>query len=124
MDPDHYAPLSTEEIVYRVLEKQLKWEAFDERLDEFGLSITGMPNMDPLETALDLLGVPPDNTVEMIQRWGDLNETGVIPSGTYCRNFLYMMWYEYSKKNPPDLEGFVRAVRGEVAQDERMRVAE
>jgi len=121
MEPAYPAPLTVREVVIALLEKEIEVEAGEDTLRESGVDIDGIPRIYGLSVALDLLGIPPDNTVEMWRKYGDPNVTRVVPYGTFCRDGYYFMWDEIVEPGTgdQDVEGYIERVLEDFAAYER-----
>ena len=76
-------------------------DMFDDPLDNVFVTI-----------ALDLLGVPDDNTVETCA-CEIASETGEWPKAAFCRDWCYDTFDEMCLKNG-DVDGFIAAIRDAV----------
>ena len=92
-------------IVMRLLEGQARFDKFYDALEGVGVYLENV-DFGMFEAALDLLGVPEDNTIEMYP-YDICNETGELPDGVYCRDWAFYAWTDDCKKDPGAFVAFV-----------------
>lgn len=72
---------------------------------------------DLLGVVLDFLGVPPDNTVELSEKYG--HKDAYDHPGMFCRDEYGNRWDDVKKEN--QITGFVKWVLQDVADRERRK---
>jgi hypothetical protein len=86
--------MTKKEIAEKLVEEQCKISSFNDKLEELGIRIE-LPMCDLVDFALDVLGVPKDNTVET------MGKNNNIPTDkTFCRDYFFDALFdnEYSAK--------------------------
>lgn len=96
-------------IIVRLLNGQAIFDGLYDSLYGHGI-ILGM-DFKLFETALDLLGVPRDNTAET-NACDIANATGQWPDDAYCRDWTYDAW-DKCKRNP---EKFIAVMEKEISK--------
>lgn len=78
--------MNRKEIAIKLIENQLKINAFHEKLEGLDIRIE-LPICDLAGFALDVIGIPKDNTVETM-----INN--VPAENTFCRDWFYDVLYD------------------------------
>jgi hypothetical protein len=77
----------------RILQHEAQHDEKMDRVDESGID-TAPWRIDLIDVALDILGVPADNTVELIDKHG---QSAYDQPGVFCRDYFYQRWGEAEK---------------------------
>ena len=80
---------TVEEVIMRLLMDAATLENWEDRLRAAHVEVSLA--IDPFDCALDLLGIPVDNTVET-RACEIATETGEWPKNAYCRDGWYIIW--------------------------------
>jgi hypothetical protein len=89
---------SGREVVEGLLRRQLEIEHSEAALRALGVDLDGLSKIDGLEVALDLLGVPPDNTAEVPLvkfRMGRSRQGPFVETGFMC---VGRSWWKQAQK--------------------------
>lgn len=92
------------EIVKELLKRQKEFDDFIERLSAVDVQINF--EIDLLELALDIMGVPADNTAEKPESFAIASNTNVWPEDLYCRDWAINSWFEQDQ----DVDNFISYV--------------
>ena len=106
-----FATRPVEGVARELLRISQRMNIVDDALMRLGIDVNGMP--DPLGLALDLLGVPVDNTIET-DACERANRDGVWPEDAYCRDWAYDEWDSGHGWLIPDFVATVRRTLAEV----------
>ena len=101
------------QVIRKLLEVEAQWWRWTAGLSELDIDINA-GWMDLLPLALDLLGVPQDNTVET-RACEIANETGKWPDGAFCRDWCYDLFDEVAAMQG-DIDGFLAQINAAVKQ--------
>ena len=91
-------------IALRLLEGHARFDKLYDALADNGVCLDIDFGM--FEAALDLLGVPEDNTIET-NACDVYTKTGKWPDGAYCRDWTFHTWTDDCKKDPRAFIAFV-----------------
>jgi hypothetical protein len=95
---------TVEEVIEALLESDIHLWEWEVNASQIGLDIPAGVMPDPLEFALDLLGVPMDTTTVLPL----INEQGMPDPRTYCRDWARDDWTYRERKTPKEYMAHVR----------------
>lgn len=101
------------QVIRKLLEVEAQWWRWTTSLSVLDIEID-TSWMDLLPLALDLLGVPEDNTVDT-RACEIMNETGRWPDGAFCRDWCFDLFDEVAATQG-DIDGFLVQINSAVKQ--------
>ena len=108
-------PLTTDEIILKILSLEFQQHDIIYALEELvGGECPNLYMEHIFDIALDLMGVPPDNTVET-NADSIANETGQWPDHAFCRDCFSEKWDETDHSSPVAINQYIKWVRQEMA---------
>lgn len=95
-------------VINCAIELLKKERALDLIIEKHDFLADAIGDLQLLDIALDLLGIPADNTVEMCKKYG--NPKGLFASGCYCRDWIFDLYNSIIKDNE-DYELFIKVLK-------------